>query len=238
MNRFDGSPLQFAEQIDTSLGHTIIPIAPDVTGLIEGLNAAAILASAGLPFVLHFPIELSYQAFGCKDPVMDQVRLMWRTHCQLPMWKPSLMAFDIASSIVSAFPQFGALHIRRGDVKTLCDSTPINIGLLAGCLYGKFNGDFPAIIVCTDEHDKNYLREVTTQLKKFARSVIHVDSVARELLLARGIPNVDVDNYILFEICKAAEKKALIRTQFGGHGSHQKEECDRATRCAYNNNLV
>jgi len=183
---------------------------------------------------MHFPVEFFYPMWSCDDHIIKEVSGIDSTF--KPKWSPSVFANEVAITMTQGHPTYAVLHIRRGDVVELCDSSPKNVGLHVNCWIGQF----PAIFICSDEVNNDYITEVIQEVSKYSDNVKHVESESWRFFQERGVSRDDVDNFLIYEICNAL--KALTEykyvSKFGGHGHDQKKSCERSTRCARNNNLL
>jgi len=217
----------------------------------KGHVQAANMARAFDLFVKGVPFVLYTNSFGPTNGIYNEVML--QPSCReavqelkkVPACKPNLamspLPLRVAADLVHGFERYLALHIRRTDSSVDgCDNSPSNVRLLLNCHLGEYNGDFPAIVMFTDETDTAYLLEVMAIMRVFAKDVVHLDAAAKVRLRELGVDDVEADNYLVYQVSSALRAHPSLRTpgrimlEFGGHGAGTKERCDSQTRCERN----
>jgi len=174
-------------------------------------------------------------------PVLKEIRAT--PECNRMRIKTSELALGVARDLVRGLDHYCTIHIRRTDTMNAgCDNSPAKVRLLMNCELGQFNGDYPAIILFTDDTDPEYLSEILLIFGEFARKVIHCDSAAKARFKEIGIHDIDTDNYLIYMVSIALRlekeflRPGLKHIEFGGHGNGIRQQCDRSTRCARNGN--
>ena len=116
-----------------------------------------------------------------------------------------------ADSIIrnqGASDDFYALHVRRTDVKKICDT---RVGKVLAHVKGILRNDTVApayLFYMTDETDRRYNKELMQALEATPKilKVVHVDPVVTDVI--RNEPKVD--NYFAYQVAKAIARKSKV----------------------------
>jgi hypothetical protein len=237
--RPDGEPLLTeAREVPMFSNRAILPTAPRWCDSEAALKAALLLKFENVPFVLYVSVDFLWHQITCEGSILNAI-YRWNFLSRDCNYKPtathSHLALRVAAEVIESHSNFISLHIRRGDIVELCDTSPLKVDLFMNCWLEEDERNFDAIILLTDETDQSYLTSVIQVLRKYSLHVIHGDQQIITSLNNLGI--LELDNYVVYGAGKVIEEQAAKKTEFGGHGENQFEQCERMTRCSRNGNI-
>ena len=126
------------------------------------------------------------------------------------------------------FKKFITFHIRRGDAKRHCDTGLTNVWKYLKCSLEPEKTMLP-IVLFTDEHDRNYLRNMKSYVEQLGREFVLGDTIVRRVM-KEMVFNGDLDdrylnNYSVFAVVRYIQEN-LSKYRLTMRRSFHCVECD------------